>query len=66
VQRRSEESLEATNIIRTPNGQRLEQHLKVVGGREYGLPGPTEQHVYVAIIELVYRYRAGGGGPTGW
>jgi hypothetical protein len=64
VQRRSEESLEATNIIRTPEGQPLEQHVKVVGGREDGLPGPTEQHVYVAIMELVYR--AEGCGPTGW
>src|SRR5215218_2674406 len=55
---RSEESLEATNVIRTPDGQRLEQHVKVVGGREYGLPGPTERDVYVGIMKLVHR--AGG------
>src|SRR5215212_10069123 len=55
---RSEESLEATNVIRTPNGQRLEQYVRVVGGRDYGLPGPTERDVYVGIMKLVHR--AGG------
>src|SRR5215213_6280459 len=60
---RSEESLEATNVIRTPDGQRLEQYVKVVGGREYGLPGPTERDVYVGIMKLVHR--AGGLPPDG-
>jgi len=60
---RSEESLEATNVIRTPDGQRLEQYVKVVGGREYGLPGPTERDVYVGIMKLVHR--AGGIPPDG-
>jgi hypothetical protein len=60
---RSEESLEATNVIRTSDGQRLEQHVKVVGGREYGLPGPTERDVYVGIMKLVHR--AGGMPPDG-
>src|SRR5919107_5295786 len=55
---RSEESLEATNVIRTPDGQRLEQYVRVVGGRDYGLPGPTERDVYVGIMKLVHR--AGG------
>jgi Replication initiator protein A len=60
---RSEESLEATNVIRTQDGQRLEQYVKVVGGREYGLPGPTERDVYVGIMKLVHR--AGGIPPDG-
>src|SRR5215207_1603755 len=60
---RSEESLEATNIMRTPDGQRMEQYVKVVGGREYGLPGPTERDVYVGIMKLVHR--AGGMPPDG-
>jgi hypothetical protein len=60
---RSEESLEATNVIRTADGQRLEQYVKVVGGREYGLPGPTERDVHVAIMKLVHR--AGGMPPDG-
>lgn len=63
IRGRSEESLEATNVIRTSDGQRLEQHVKVVGGREYGLPGPTERDVYVGIMKLVHR--AGGMPPTG-
>src|SRR5215207_4698204 len=58
---RSEESLEATNVISTPDGQRLEQHVKVVGGREYGIPGPTERDVYVGIMKLVHR---AGGMPS--
>src|SRR5918911_4006262 len=60
---RTEESLEATNVIRTANGQRLEQYIKVVGGREYGLPGPTDRDVHVAIMKLVHR--AGGMPPDG-
>ncbi len=55
---RSEESLEATNVIRTPNGQRVEQYVKVVGGREYGLPGPVDRDVHVGVMKLVHR--AGG------
>jgi hypothetical protein len=58
---RSEESLEATNVIRTADGQRLEQYIKVVGGREYGLPGPVERDVHVAIMKLVHR---AGGMPS--
>jgi hypothetical protein len=61
---RSEESLEATNVIRTPDGQRIEPYVKVVGGREYGLPGPVDRDVHVAIMKLVHR--AGGCRPTGW
>lgn len=55
---RSEESLEATNVVETPDGQRLEQYVKVVGGREHGIPGPTERDVHVGIMKLVHR--AGG------
>ncbi len=60
---RSEESLEATNVIHTPDGQRLEQYVKVVGGREYGIPGPAERDAHVGIMKLVHR--AGGMPPDG-
>ncbi len=60
---RSEESLEATNVIRTPDGQRLEQSVKVVAGREYGMPGPVDRDVHVGIMKLVHR--AGGLPPDG-
>jgi hypothetical protein len=60
---RSEESLEATNVISTPDGRRLEQYVKVVGGREYGIPGPVDRDVHVGIMKLVHR--AGGMPPDG-
>ena len=60
---RSEESLEATNVIQTPDGQRLEQSVKVVAGREYGMPGPVDRDVHVGIMKLVHR--AGGLPPDG-
>jgi hypothetical protein len=63
TRRRSEESLEATNVIRTLDGQRLEQYVKVVGGREYGIPGPVDRDVHVGIMKLVHR--AGGMPPDG-
>src|SRR3954452_19810495 len=60
---RSEESLEAKNVIRTPDGQRLEQSVKVVAGREYGMPGPVDRDIHVGIMKLVHR--AGGLPPDG-
>jgi hypothetical protein len=63
TRRRSEESLEAKNVIRTPDGRRLEQYVKVVGGREYGIPGPVDRDVHVGIMKLVHR--AGGMPPDG-
>jgi len=60
---RSEETLEATNVMRTADGQRLEQRVKVLGEREYVLPGPMERDVYVEIAKLVHRagaYRSTG------
>ncbi len=57
---RTEESLEAKNVICTTGGQRLEQYVKVVGGREYGLPGPVDRDVHVGIMKLVHRM---GGMP---
>lgn len=58
---RTEESLEATNVIRTAEGQRLEQYVRVVGGREYGMPGPIDRDVYVAVMKLLHR---SGGMPA--
>lgn len=58
---RTEGSLEARNVVRTPEGQRLEQYVKVVAGREYGMPGPIDRDVYVSVMKLVHRK---GGMPT--
>ena len=63
VRGRSEESLEAKNVILTPDGQRLEQSVKVVAGREYGMPGPVDRDIHVGIMKLVHR--AGGLPPDG-
>jgi hypothetical protein len=60
---RFEESLETTNVLCMPNGQRVEQYVKVISGREYGLPGPVDRDVHVAIMKLVHR--AGGLPPDG-
>lgn len=60
---RTEESLEATNVVRTAEGQRLEQYVRVVAGREYGMPGPIDRDVYVSVMKLVHR--KGGMPPDG-
>src|SRR5919205_508789 len=57
---RIEESLEVRNTILTTDGQRLQQYVKVTGGRELGLPGPADRDVYVATMRHVHQ---GGGMP---
>lgn len=58
---RTEGTLEATNVVRTPEGQRLEQYVKVMAGLEYGMPGPIDRDVYVSVMKLVHRK---GGMPA--
>jgi hypothetical protein len=58
---RVEESLEARNTIITEDGRRLEQYVKVTGGREFGLPGPVDRDAYVAMMRHVHR---NGGMPA--
>jgi replication initiator protein A len=61
---RVEESLQARNTIITEDGQRLDQYVKVTGGREFGLPGPADRDAYVAVMRHVHR---NGGMPAdGW
>jgi len=61
---RVEESLQARNTIITEDGRRLDQYVKVTGGREFGLPGPADRDVYVAVMRHVHR---NGGMPAdGW
>jgi hypothetical protein len=60
---RVEESLEVRNTILTTNGQRLQQYVKVTGGREFGLPGPADRDVYVATMRHVHQ--RGGMPPDG-
>src|SRR5215216_3389165 len=59
-----EEFLQARNTIITEDGRRLDQYVKVTGGREFGLPGPADRDVYVAVMRHVHR---NGGMPAdGW
>src|SRR5919112_1845229 len=61
---RVEESLQARNTIITEDGRRLDQYVKVTGGREFGLPGPADRDAYVAVMRHVHR---NGGMPAdGW
>jgi plasmid replication initiation protein len=52
---RLEESIEAWNSIITREGNRLEQYWKITAHREFGLPGPLDQDVFVAVMTLVSR-----------
>ena len=60
---RHEESTEARNTILTRNGDRLEQYWKITAHRDFGLPGPQDQDVFVAVMSVVSR--RGGIPPDG-
>lgn len=60
---RREESIEAWNSIVTREGNRLEQYWKITAHRDFGLPGPLDQDVFVAVMTLVSR--RGGIPPDG-
>ena len=60
---RLEESMEARNTILTRDGDRLEQYWKITAHRDFGLPGPQDQDVFVAVMTVVSRRAASH--PTG-
>ncbi len=60
---RHEESTEARNTVLTRNGDRLEQYWKITAHRDFGLPGPQDQDVFVAVMTVVSR--RGGIPPDG-
>src|SRR5918995_2277755 len=60
---RHEESTEARNTILTRDGDRLEQYWKITAHRDFGLPGPQDQDVFVAVMTVVSR--RGGIPPDG-
>ncbi|HYZ04687.1 MAG TPA: replication initiator protein A [Rubrobacter sp.] len=60
---RHEESTEARNTVLTKNGDRLEQYWKITAHRDFGLPGPQDQDVFVAVMTVVSR--RGGIPPDG-
>ncbi len=60
---RREESIEARNTVLTRDGERLEQYWKITAHRDFGLPGPQDQDVFVAVMTAVSR--RGGIPPDG-
>jgi hypothetical protein len=60
---RREESMEARNTVLTRDGDRLEQYWKITAHRDFGLPGPPDQDVFVAVMTVVSR--RGGIPPDG-
>jgi plasmid replication initiation protein len=58
---RHEESTEARNTVLTRDGDRLEQYWKITAHRDFGLPGPQDQDVFVAVMTVVSRR---GGIPS--
>jgi hypothetical protein len=53
--RHEEDSTEARNTILTKDGDRLEQYWRITAHRDFGLPGPQDQDVFVAVMTVVSR-----------
>jgi plasmid replication initiation protein len=60
---RCEDSTEARNTVLTKDGDRLEQYWRITAHRDFGLPGPQDQDVFVAVMTIVSR--RGGIPPDG-
>lgn len=60
---REEDSIEARSTVITEGGNRQEQYWKITGSRQFGLPGPLDQDVFVAVMTLVSK--RGGMPPDG-
>ncbi|HZB83077.1 MAG TPA: replication initiator protein A, partial [Rubrobacteraceae bacterium] len=60
---RCEESIQTCNTIVTRDGDRLEQFWRITAHRDFGLPGPQDQDVFVAVMTVVSR--RGGIPPDG-
>jgi hypothetical protein len=60
---RREDSTEARNTVLTKGGDRLEQYWRITAHRDFGLPGPQDQDVFVAVMTIVSR--RGGIPPDG-
>src|SRR5215213_10488775 len=52
---RREEDTEVRNIVLTKDGARLEQYWRITAHRDFGLPGPQDQDVFVAVMTVVSR-----------
>lgn len=61
--RTAQRILESRDTILLDSGERLEKYFKVTGSEEFGLPGPSDRDVYLAVIRLMQR--SGGMPPDG-
>lgn len=52
---REEDSIESRSTVIADGGDRQEQYWKITGSRQFGLPGPLDQDVFVAVMTLVSR-----------
>jgi plasmid replication initiation protein len=60
---RREKSTEVRNTFLTKEGDRLEQYWKITAHQDFGLPGPQDQDVFIAVMTVVSR--RGGIPPDG-
>lgn len=60
---RDEKSHEARGTALTAEGDRIEQYWEITASAKFGLPGPLDQDVFVAVMRLVGRL--GGIPPDG-
>lgn len=61
--RSTQKVLETKDTLTLDSGERLEKYFKVTGSEEFGLPGPTDRDVYLAVIRLLQH--SGGMPPDG-
>ena len=58
-----EDVIESRSVVVTREGHRMEQYWRVTAHRDFGLPGAVDEHVFIAVMQLVQR--RGGMPPDG-
>ncbi len=50
-----EDTIESRSTVITHEGHRIEQYWRVTAHRDFGLPGAVDEHVFIAVMQLVQR-----------
>ena len=58
-----EDVIESRSVVITREGHRIEQYWRVTAHRDFGLPGAVDEHVFIAVMQLIQR--RGGMPPDG-
>jgi plasmid replication initiation protein len=58
-----EDVIESRSVVMTREGHRMEQYWRVTAHRDFGLPGAVDEHVFIAVMQLIQR--RGGMPPDG-